>query len=223
MRLVHAIACSLSCAFAFGGLPLPDHAIEMFRFESSDVQHRREHFALQSLDARHLHEGRGDEVVYRLVDRRLVENRRGREVLRNGKVRISVNDLIDEVRHLKRDGRPLLEDPMVRDQLVQLMMEEKSLGLADKRTALGDLNSDYPMSLPLSFKLRVSEYQRRMRQYGLEMQGGLGSLYVGDEEALAGGFWQRAYFNNFSTTIGGGTSEIQRNIIGEQVLGLPKS
>ena len=138
-------------------------------------------------------------------------------------VRISVNDLIDEVRHLKRDGRPLLEDPMVRDQLVQLMMEEKSLGLADKRTALGDLNSDYPMSLPLSFKLRVSEYQRRMRQYGLEMQGGLGSLYVGDEEALAGGFWQRAYFNNFSTTIGGGTSEIQRNIIGEQVLGLPKS
>ena len=138
-------------------------------------------------------------------------------------VRISVNDLIEEVRHLKRDGKPLLQDPVVRDQLVQLMMEEKSLGLADKRTALGDLNSDYPMSLPLSFKLRVSEYQRRMRQYGLEIQGGLGSLYVGDEEAVAGGFWQRAYFNNFATTIGGGTSEIQRNIIGEQVLGLPRS
>jgi alkylation response protein AidB-like acyl-CoA dehydrogenase len=75
----------------------------------------------------------------------------------------------------------------------------------------------------LSYKLRVSEYQRRMRQYGLEIQGGLGGLYVGDEDTIAGGFWQRAYFNNFATTIGGGTSQIQCNIIGEQVLGLPKS
>mgnify|MGYP001811616040 CR=1 FL=1 len=138
-------------------------------------------------------------------------------------VRVSVNDLIDDLRKLTRDGSPLLEDPVVRDRLVQLMMEEKALGLADRRTQLPDLNTDYPMSLPLSYKLRVSEYQRRMRQCGLELQGGLGSLYVGDEEAVAGGFWQRAYFNNFATTIGGGTSQIQSNIIGEQVLGLPKS
>ncbi len=138
-------------------------------------------------------------------------------------VRVSIADLIDEVRSVKRDGAPLLEDPVVRDRLVQLIMDEKALGLADKRTTLGDLNSDYPMSLLLSYKLRVSEYQRRMRQYGLEIQGGLGGLYVGDEDAIAGGFWQRAYFNNFATTIGGGTSQIQCNIIGEQVLGLPKS
>ena len=138
-------------------------------------------------------------------------------------VRVSINDLIDDLRSLSRDGRPLLEDPVVRDHLVQLIMEEKAVGLADRRTHLPDLNTDYPMSLPLSYKLRVSEYQRRMRQYGLELQGGLGGLYVGDEQAVAGGFWQRAYFNNFATTIGGGTSQIQSNIIGEQVLGLPKS
>lgn len=138
-------------------------------------------------------------------------------------VRISVSDLIDDIRHLRRDGQPLLEDPVVRDRLVELIMEEKALGLADRRTGLPGLNTDYPLSLPLSFKLRASEYQRRMRQYGLELQGGLGSLYVGDEQAVAGGFWQRAYFNNFATTIGGGTSQIQANIIGEQVLGLPKS
>jgi alkylation response protein AidB-like acyl-CoA dehydrogenase len=138
-------------------------------------------------------------------------------------VRVNVSDMIDAVRDLKRDGQPLLQDPVVRDRLVQLIMEEKSNSLADRRMAIGDLNTDYPMSLPLSFKLRVSEYQRRMRQYSLELQGGLGNLYVGDEEAVVGGFWQRAYFNNFATTIGGGTSQIQSNIIGEQVLGLPKS
>ncbi|MEP5568578.1 MAG: acyl-CoA dehydrogenase family protein [Halioglobus sp.] len=138
-------------------------------------------------------------------------------------VRVNVSDMIDEVRSVKRDSEPVLDDPVVRDRLVQLIMEEKAIGLADRRVALGDLNSDYPMSLPLSYKLRVSEYQRRMRQYALELQGGLGGLYVGDDEAIAGGFWQRAYFNNFATTIGGGTSQIQSNIIGEQVLGLPKS
>ena len=138
-------------------------------------------------------------------------------------VRVNIADMIDSVRDLKRDGQPLLDDPVVRDQLVQLMMEEKALGLGDRRLAINELNTDYPGSLPLSSKLRLSEYQRRMRLYGLELQGGAGGLYVGDEQAVAGGFWQRAYFNNFATTIGGGTSQIQSNIIGEHVLGLPKS
>jgi alkylation response protein AidB-like acyl-CoA dehydrogenase len=35
--------------------------------------------------------------------------------------------------------------------------------------------------------------------------------------------WPRAYMNSFGVTIGGGTSEVQRNIIGERVLGLPKT
>ena len=55
-----------------------------------------------------------------------------------------------------------------------------------------------------------------------DLQGAQGSLYVGDDEAVDGGFWQRAYLNNFSTTIGGGTSQVQANIVGEHVLGLPK-
>ena len=138
-------------------------------------------------------------------------------------VRVVIDDMIEAVRDLKRDGAPLLDDPVVRDRLVLLMMEEKALGLADRRMAIPDLTTDYPMSLPLSYKLRVSEYQRRMRQFAIELQGAHGSLFVGDNDAISGGFWQRAYFNNFATTIGGGTSQIQANIIGEQVLGLPKS
>jgi alkylation response protein AidB-like acyl-CoA dehydrogenase len=46
---------------------------------------------------------------------------------------------------------------------------------------------------------------------------------VGDPNAVDGGWWTRSYLNAFSGTIGGGTSQIQRNIIGEHVLGLPKS
>jgi alkylation response protein AidB-like acyl-CoA dehydrogenase len=138
-------------------------------------------------------------------------------------VRVDVDDMIDAVRELQRDAQPLLKDPATRDQLVALIMEEKALALADRRMGIDALNADYPQSLPLSYKLRVSEYQRRMRKLAIALQGASGSLYVGDDEAIAGGFWQRAYFNNFATTIGGGTSQIQANIIGEHVLGLPKS
>jgi alkylation response protein AidB-like acyl-CoA dehydrogenase len=45
---------------------------------------------------------------------------------------------------------------------------------------------------------------------------------VGDAAARQGGFWQRAYLNSFSATIGGGTSQVQANIIAEHILGLPK-
>ncbi len=137
-------------------------------------------------------------------------------------VPIVMDDLLKDARTLTRDGQPLLEDPVVRDNLVKLMIEEKSILLNQLRGDIKPLCTDYPMSLALSGKLMATEYFRRMRQYAISLQGGTGSLYVGDEDAVAGGKWQRSYFNNFSATIGGGTSEIQHNIIGEHVLGLPK-
>ena len=138
-------------------------------------------------------------------------------------VRSVMDDLRRDLRELKRDGEPVLKDPVVRDRLVQLLMEEKALTLGERRQAHPALNSDYPFSLAMSGKLRTSEFAREMRKTAVELQGAHGSLYVGDDDAISGGFWQRAYFNNFSTTIGGGTSQVQANIIGERVLGLPKS
>ncbi|MBN7795050.1 acyl-CoA dehydrogenase family protein [Parahaliea mediterranea] len=136
--------------------------------------------------------------------------------------RIVIDDMIAQLRDMTRDGEPLLSEPVVRDQLVRLIMEEKAIALGDKRAAIAPLNTDYPFSLQLSNKLRFSEYARRMRQTAVDLQGAAGSLYVGDEQARQGGFWQRAYFNSFSATIGGGTSQVQANIIAEHVLGLPK-
>ena len=137
-------------------------------------------------------------------------------------VRIVMDDLIEQLGGLQRDGAPVIEDPQMRDQLVQLIMEEKALALGDKRANVQPLTTDYPFSLPLSSKYRSTEYARRMRQFAVNMQGASGGLYVGDEDAPAGGFWQRAYFNSFSATIGGGTSQVQANIVAEHVLGLPK-
>ena len=111
---------------------------------------------------------------------------------------------------------------MVRDRLVQLAMEEKALQLGQKRAGISALTTDYPFSLPISGKYRATEYTRRLRQLAVALQGSDGALYVGDDDVRDGGFWQRAYFNAFSATIGGGTTQVQANIIGEHVLGLPK-
>lgn len=137
-------------------------------------------------------------------------------------VRVSVDDMIGELHDVRRDGEPVLADPVVRDELVQAIMEEKAMVLGMKRGAIAHLNSDYPGSLALSSKLRLSESSRRMRQLAIGLQGADGALYVGDPRARQGGFWQRAYFNAFSSTIGGGTSQVQTNIVAEHILGLPK-
>jgi len=137
-------------------------------------------------------------------------------------VRVTVDDMIEQIRDVQRDGEPVLQDPVMRDQLVKMIMEEKALALGDKRAHIAPLTTDYPHSLPLSHKLRGTEMARRMRQFAINLQGAAGGLYVGDAAARQGGFWQRAYFNSFSATIGGGTSQVQANIVAEHILGLPK-
>ncbi len=137
-------------------------------------------------------------------------------------VRIQMNDLLSQLKDVQRNGKRVLDDPIFRDQLVSLIMEEKAISLGDRRAHIAPLNTDYPYSLPLSHKLRSTEYARRMRKFAVCLQGAAGGLYVGDTAAIEGGFWQKAYFQSFSATIGGGTSQIQKNIVAEHVLGLPK-
>jgi alkylation response protein AidB-like acyl-CoA dehydrogenase len=137
-------------------------------------------------------------------------------------IRITVEDMLAGLDGVTRDGEPLLADPMVRAEIVEAIMEEKAMILGARRQAIGALNTDYPGSLPLSSKLRASEITRRLRKLAINLQGAEGGLYVGDPAARQGGFWQRAYFNSFSATIGGGTSQVQANIVAEHVLGLPK-
>jgi len=134
-----------------------------------------------------------------------------------------VSEVVALARAAKRGGRPAIEDPLVRDQLVRFIVEERGFALNSARAKVKPLVSEYPLSIPMAGKLAMSEFQRRLNQFALSLQGANAAYYVGDAHAIDRGLWQRAYFNAFSATIGGGTSEIQHNIIGERVLGLAKS
>jgi alkylation response protein AidB-like acyl-CoA dehydrogenase len=137
-------------------------------------------------------------------------------------VSLRVSQLIDLARTQLRDGKPAIEDPLVQDQLVRFMIEERGLELAHQRLRHPALIQPRPYAVPLMTKLRGSELRRRMCAFAVSLQGANANLYVGDENAPAGGGWQRGYMNAFSMTIGGGTSQIQSNIIGERLLGLAK-
>ncbi len=136
---------------------------------------------------------------------------------------VDLNDLIESLSEFERDGLPSLKDPLLRDQLVGIAIEAQANAVSDRRSNIGPLTNDYPMGIALSHKYRHTELARRLKQIGATMQGADSSLFMEDKASHRGGFWQRAYFANFGTTIGGGTTQIQANIIAEHVLGLPKS
>lgn len=135
---------------------------------------------------------------------------------------MDVMGIVDLARTSKRGGKPVLDDPVIRDKLVDYMIEIQALNLNNQRRRMAPLTSDRPMGLALMNKLARTELVRELTEFSLQFQGTRAGYYVGDENAVDDGYWHRAYLNSFSATIGGGTSQIQKNIIGEHVLGLPK-
>ncbi len=168
----------------------------------------------------------GEEGQGWIVAMKTLEYERGAKVnLAGGSFakEMDVMEILDLARSAHRGGKPLLDDPVMRDRLVEFLIDAQALNLNNARRRMAPLNQDRPMGLSLINKLARTELVRELTQFALQFQGTKAGYYVGDENAVDGGFWHRSYLNSFSATIGGGTSEIQRNIIGEHVLGLPKT
>jgi alkylation response protein AidB-like acyl-CoA dehydrogenase len=134
----------------------------------------------------------------------------------------SAANLIELARTSKRDGRPAAADPLLRDRMMQQLIREHGLAQNQRRARVQAL-LDHPMRLLLQNKLLASEISQDTAALALEVAGASASLYLGDENAPARGQWPLAYMNSYGMTIAAGTSEIQRNILGERVLGLAKS
>ncbi len=132
-------------------------------------------------------------------------------------------DVLDLAKRMTRSGKPVLDDPAVADQMVDFLMEIQAMSLNGQRTQVPNLVADHPQGIPLASKLMGTEMSRRLNAFAIRLTGARGAYYVGESEAVDQGIWARAYLNAFSATIGGGTSQIQANIVGEHVLGLPKS
>jgi len=130
--------------------------------------------------------------------------------------------LIALARRMPRNGQTAWDDAVIRDRLMQLVIRVEGFRQTFRRARVAAL-TDHPMRIPLSSKLLLSELTQDLAAAALEIEGAHASLYLGDARAPDGADWPLAYLNSYGITIAAGTSEIQRNILGERVLGLAKS
>jgi alkylation response protein AidB-like acyl-CoA dehydrogenase len=121
-----------------------------------------------------------------------------------------------------RDGVRASDDPLTRDAIVQNAIVSEGIKQNARRSRVPAL-CEHPMRLPLQQKVTSSEFFQDSARLGVEIAGARSTLYKLDEAAPDAGYWPLAYMNSYGHTIAAGTSEIQRNILGERVLGLPKS
>lgn len=135
---------------------------------------------------------------------------------------ISSAAVMELARNTPRGAATAADDPLLRDRMMQLAIREKAFEQSQRRSRVQAL-LDHPMRIPLQTKLLASEIPQAVSELALEVEGAASSLYLADPNAPAGGQWPMAYMNTFGMTIAAGTSEVQRNILGERVLGMPKS
>lgn len=126
--------------------------------------------------------------------------------------------LVARSRTVERNGRPASEDPIVRQKLAQAYLELEILRLNTNRALTSLSKTGVPGPEGSTQKLYWSEMNQRTQQAAQEILGPYGQLREFD-----GGVWEYGYLRARGNTIEAGTSEIQRNIIAERVLGLPKS
>lgn len=157
-----------------------------------------------------LHDG------WRITTGSLAHERAGLWVEGVARLERTITDLVDLARR-----RGLAGDPTVRRRLATAYEEAASLrALGYKGFAGFARASSAPEHSYL--KLATSELGQSLYELGMELQGAYGSV-VDPERGEEGGRWSTGFFVGFASTIAGGTSEVQRNIIAQRVLGLPRS
>jgi alkylation response protein AidB-like acyl-CoA dehydrogenase len=115
------------------------------------------------------------------------------------------------------------QDPVIRQKLAQVYSEIEVLRLNQMRAVSRISSSGTPGPEGSIQKIFWSELNQRFQQVAQEILGPFGQLEKGSDFAIDGGQWAYQYLRARGNTIEAGTSEVQRNIIGHFVLGLPRS
>ena len=133
------------------------------------------------------------------------------------------DDLVALARATRREGQPAVQDPKVRSALGQFYVDLQELKYTAFRAFSSILKGGSPGNEGSVLKLHWSEFHQRMQEFALELQGPGSQLVRESPHAVRDGLWQFTFLWSRSDTIYAGTSEIQRNIIAQRVLGLPKT
>ncbi|HXK22951.1 MAG TPA: acyl-CoA dehydrogenase family protein [Myxococcota bacterium] len=133
--------------------------------------------------------------------------------------------LIEYVRSASRDGVPLRKDPRIRARIARISTDTAVAQALSKRfvCAAKDVHGKPPTAEASQYKLFSTELGQRVCREALDVMGAAGQLREGQDEAPLRGRFEHAYRATAIDTLGGGSSEVQKNIIARRHLGLPKN
>ena len=132
--------------------------------------------------------------------------------------------LLDYVRTAVVDGKPLRDDPVVRQRVARIVTQGEVARVLGLRFVHASLSADDPPRTEASeYKLYATELSKRVADASMDIGGPGTQLRVRTEEAPMAGRAESTYRYTVIDTIGGGTSEVQKNIIATRKLGLPKN
>jgi alkylation response protein AidB-like acyl-CoA dehydrogenase len=133
-----------------------------------------------------------------------------------------VRNLAALAKRIGRNGGNAWDDTGVRQKIASFACEAAALRYGNMRQLTRRLKGLPPGPEGSVGKLSLSDLNLKMAKFALELMGPYSQLGQGEPQALDGGNWNYRMLASRAFTIAGGTSEIQHNIIGERVLGLPK-
>ena len=138
------------------------------------------------------------------------------------RLRLALDGLIEMARRVEKSGARVTTDPVMRQKIAQLWIDTECLKYTGARAITKLLKGELPGPEASAGKIGWVETHQKLQELAMEIQGPYSQLGPGTDWAVEGGLWQHTFLRSRANSIEGGTTEIQRNIIGERVLGLPR-
>ena len=134
-----------------------------------------------------------------------------------------VNSLIDRMKKETIDGKKLIDIPVYRDKLMGLQAKVMAFQSNSLRVLSAKINSGQDIKMAgMIQKYYGTELRHELEGFAVDVMGEIGTLYEDSPHLRDKGSWQFLYMYYLGLIIGGGTSQIQKNIIAERGLGMPR-
>ena len=134
-----------------------------------------------------------------------------------------LNAHIERMKNETINGQKVIDNPVYRDKLMKIQGKVIAFQSNSLRVLSAKLNKNQDVKIAGMIQKYVgTELRHELEGFAIDIMGELGTLYQNSPNLRDGGSWQIAYMYFLGLIIGGGTSQIQKNIISERGLGMPK-
>jgi alkylation response protein AidB-like acyl-CoA dehydrogenase len=130
--------------------------------------------------------------------------------------------LVTSLKEERVDGGRAIEDPLVRDRLMALQAKSIAMKCHAMRLLTARVKGEPAGLAGLVTKLNGCQLNHDLAGLAIDAAGEAGALYRGGKRVRDGGRWQFTYMFQLGLIIGGGTAQVQKNIIAERGLGMPR-